>query len=515
MIISVLDYLENTAARFPDKTAFKDSKESLSFKEIMDQARQIGSFLANVAGISPGRPVLVLMEKSSACIPAYMGIVYAGCYYVPIDESMPIERINRIIATLSPAALICSDKTLSLAPLLKNAPSAYSFREICHHPADEGTLAQIRAGMADTDLLYVLFTSGSTGDPKGVTISHRALIDFMENSSPVLKMDSSDILGNQAAFYFDLSILDLYAPLRDGSTTVIIPKKCFLFPKTMGEFLKKESINTIYWIPSALVALANSGILEVAPQNFAGLKKIYFCGEVMPVPPLNIFKKHVPGALYANMYGPTETTNSSTYFFVDRDFSDDDILPIGRPFPNTKILLLKEDDSGGGTYTSAPPGEMGEIAIGGSGLSSGYFNAPQLTEKSFINNPLTPGYRDTLYLTGDLGRYDEHGDIVFCGRKDFQIKHAGYRIELGEIEAAAVSFPAVLEAACLYDQADDMISCFYIGDLIESELISHMKERLQEYMIPERFVQLREFPKNANGKTDRKVLAGIKTTAPA
>lgn len=504
MVTNILQYLERTASKYPDKTSFRDSKSGLTFSELTDTSKRIGSYLAGAAGIGTNKPVIVLMEKVPLAVAAFMGAVYAGCFYVPVDEKMPRERFLSIVDTLSPGAVIYSPKTAGMVKDIDINAVKISIEDACNYDIREELLEDIRAASLDTDLLYVLFTSGSTGNPKGVTISHRAVIDFMESFDRVLPLDHSIVFGNQAAFYFDLSVLDLYSPLRDGSTTVIIPKKCFLFPKTMAAFIKENEINAVYWVPSALVSLANSGILETHRDSFEGLKKIYFCGEVMPVPQLNMLMRAIPGAVYANMYGPTETTNSSTYYIVDGEYDEGKSLPIGKAFPNTGIHLLREVD---GVIKRALPGEMGEIAISGSGLSYGYYNAPDITAKSFIKNPLNNAFGEMFYLTGDLGRFDENGDLIFCGRKDYQIKHLGYRIELGDIEAGTLTVNGILEAVCNYDDKRDVLVLYYIGELSEDELRTGLKKRLQEYMIPEIIIRKEAFPRNANGKTDKKALS--------
>ncbi len=497
MITNVLEWLDASAARLPDKTAFGDEHSTLTFAQLRDQSRRAGTYLAG--RIAARQPVAVFMEKTPACLAAFFAAVRAGCFYVPLDTKMPAERIRLIFDTLRPAFVFCDEKNAEAARAVAGEAGCALFSDACRTEPDEAALAAIRAAHVDTDLLYVLFTSGSTGVPKGVTISHRSVVDWADWLHQALGLTEDCVLGNQAPFVFDNSTLDIYSTLRNGCTTWIIPKKCFSFHKTMVQFLRDHAIDTIFFVPSALIAMANSGILEKDPPT--GLKRVFFCGEVMPNRQLNIWRRAVPGAVYCNMYGPTEITDVCAYYIVDRAFDDDDPLPIGRACANTRILILNDENRPVG------PGETGELCVLGTCLSLGYYNNPAQTEKTFVQNPCNSLYHERMYRTGDLARYNDRGEIMFLGRKDFQIKHQGcYRIELGEIETALLAAEGVGNGCCLFDEAKDEIVCVYVGQADPRALAGALAAKLPAYMMPNRYVHLERLPMTINDKIDRVTL---------
>ena len=481
MIRNVLAWLEESARRDPQHIAFEDDNSSLTYAQLMKRAQEIGSFLRRC--IQPQSPVLVYMDKSPACIAAMLGAVYAGCFYTPIDPAMPESRMARIVSVLKPACILCEMRYQEKAAMLGIQVQVIAVEEIPQR-IDPLSLAEVRAQHIDNDLLYVLFTSGSTGIPKGVAITHRSVIDFAEWACDVLDIEADCLFGNQAPLYFDNSVLDIYCAMRMGAAVHFIPRKYFTFPGKMTEYLKEKGINTIFWVPSALTGVANAGALEKCiPER---LERIFFCGEVMPCKTLNTWRKALPEARYVNMYGPTEITDVCTYFPVERDFADDEALPIGYPCSNTRVMLID-----------------GEICVTGTCLSPGYYNAPEKTAEVFVTNPLRNGVAEMMYKTGDLGTYNERGELMFLGRKDSQIKKQGYRIELGEIECALCAHAEVSEGCCLYDALAEKIIAVYTGDAAEKPLLRAMKEKLPKYMLPDVLIHRDELPKTGNGKIDR------------
>lgn len=493
MYSTVLQCFEETAKKFPNKIAFADIKEAFSFSELLNNAKKIGSFISEK--VKPHNPIVVYMDKRAYNINAFLGAAYAGCFYVPIDSQMPTERINLILGTLNPSMIIYDDVTSKSIAQLDDKYNKIYYKDALSSIVLEDKLEVIRKHSKSTDLLYVLFTSGSTGVPKGVTISHLAVIDFMEWVCDAYNLDETTALCNQAPFYFDASVPDLYIPLKVGATVYIPPKSYYTFPKKILQYIESNHINTLVWVPSALCNVVNCRAFEVCVPT--EIRLVIFCGEVMPCKHLNVWKKYVPNALYVNMYGPTEATYACMYYNVERDFNDDEKLPLGKACENSEILLLTDDNR------VANPGEMGEICILGQCLSNGYYGSEEKTQAVFVQNPTNNKWIELMYRTGDLAFIDEFGDMVFAGRKDFQIKRLGHRIELGEIENAILSIEGIENACCIFNENNGDIIAVYTGKVALDKLSEMIAQRLPHYMIPNRFENLKAMPMNLNGKIDR------------
>lgn len=501
MYRNVLEYLEENALKYPEKAAFDDDKKIVTFHELMTRGKAIGSALSSVDCV--GKPVVVYLPKGCDCITSFMGIVYGGGFYCPIDVQMPADRVSAIFGVLKPAAIISTSKYANKIREISGDCPVLLFEECIAAEADMLFLSRVRNTMVDTDPLYVLFTSGSTGVPKGVVISHRSVIDYTEWVVNTFHIDENHIFGNQAPFYFDNSILDIYSTFKTGALTVIIPKKKFMFPNDLINYLNQKKINIIFWVPSMLCMVANLKALDVQKPSY--LNKVLFCGEVMPNKQLNVWRKALPDALYANLYGPTEITDVCTYYVINREFEDDEALPIGNACENTKILVLNEKDE------LVQGGEAGELCVAGTCLALGYYNNPEKTKAVFVQNPLNPYYNEMIYRTGDIVKYNELGEIMYLSRKDFQIKHMGHRIELGEIETALQDNEYVENCACIYDDEAKEICAFYTGKKTDEEnLTNHLRTKVPTYMIPGKVIYLERFPYNINGKIDRLALKNMK-----
>ena len=496
MQTNVLEYLEHTVTRVPDKVAFANEEMGLTFREVYCQARSVGSFLHGEGFYK--QPVVVFMKKHPTTLVSFFGTIYAGCYYVPLDDEMPRHRVELILKTLNPAAMICDETTKDLVKEFAYTGKTYIYSEICETPVEEAALAEIRNRQIDTDPIYIVFTSGSTGVPKGVTACHRSVLDYVENLCEVLRFNEDSIFGNQTPLYFDAYLKEVMPTLKYGATTILIPKQLFMFPIKLVEFLNEKKINTVCWVVSALTMISAFKTFDkVKPEC---LHTVAFASEVFPIKQFNLWRAALPKARFINLYGPTETTGICCYYEVDREFGLDEVLPVGRPFRNTEILLLDENDK------LAAPGEQGEICVRGTRLTLGYYRNPEVTAKAFVQNPLNDLYPELIYRTGDIGRYNERGELVFLSRKDFQIKHMGHRIELGEIEVIANMHDDVKSACCIFDMEKKKIVLYYVGDIEPRDMTVYIKDKLPRYMVPHVIRQLDTMPLTPNGKIDRNLL---------
>lgn len=495
MIRNILDYLEQSARHYPDKIAFADEMSTCTYKELWETARSVGTKLANY--VPPRSPVPVFMEKRVETIYAFLGAVYAGCFYVLLDPKLPLERLKQILQTLQSEVLVLHPDYEKQFKALEYERNVVNILEALQEEEDAVLLEAIREQRLDIDPLYAIFTSGSTGIPKGVLVSHRSVIDFMEEFVDIFGITDKDVIGNQAPFDFDVSVKDIYSTLKTGATMQIIPKKMFSFPTKLLDYLDEREITTLIWAVSALCIVTTlKGLEYKVPQK---VNKIIFSGEVMPIKHLNEWKKYLPDALYANVYGPTEITCNCTYYIVDREFQPGESLPIGQPFPNEKVFLLDE-----GNQLVREAGKKGEICVSGTALSLGYYRNPEQTKKVFVQNPLNEKYLERIYRTGDMAYYGHDGYLYFASRKDFQIKHMGHRIELGEIELAMEMAEGIRRACCTYDEPENKIIAFYEGEAEKRQIVRALGKKLPAYMIPNVWVKLDRLPITKNGKIDRK-----------
>lgn len=498
---NVLDWLEATAERLPQKTAIADPASALTFAELHDQARIAGSWLA--AHIEPRTSVALFLEKSTTALAAMLGTVYAGGFYCALDVRQPAPRIHAICDALEPSLVfVDADSREAAEEVFADTP--WTIVELGEAFAagtiDQDLLDARRAQAQDIDPLYVTFTSGSTGTPKGVVASQRGVLDFIPAFDASVGITEDDIHGNQAPFDFDASVKDIYSMLYKGSTVHIIPRAYFINPTTLMDYVAERGCTTLVWAVGAMsfVSIMNAFDYRVPTT----VNKVLFSGEVMPPKQLAKWQKHLPDATYVNLYGPTETTCNCSFFKIDRAYAKDEAIPIGHPFPDERIILLDEQN-----HEVTKPGEQGEICVSGTTLALGYLNNPERTAAAFVQNPLNTRWPEVIYRTGDLGYYAEDGNLMYVSRKDNQIKHMGQRIELGEIESAARGVEGVENACCLYDHKRKKIVLFYVGAVEKDDLLPELHRVLPEYMIPNRTKQLDQLPLTGSGKIDRKGLA--------
>mgnify|MGYP004461811591 CR=1 FL=1 len=493
---SVLSWLDETAKRLPNKLALQDISGNITYQEYRSKSLAIAHKIVEINKGEMKKPVVVYLDKGKEVLVSFMGVAYSGCFYSPIDTEMPQSRVDKILEVLTPEIVITTNKLKTNFEKFDFHGTYIIFDEITCSEEDETAVKPYTEKIVDTDLLYVLFTSGSTGVPKGVSICHRSVIDYIDWVTETFNITQKDTFGNQAPFYFDNSILDIYSCMKTGATLNIIPKKLFFQPVPLLEYIKYNKINTIFWVPSALIVVSKLKAFRNVDLSDT-LKRVLFCGEVMPNKQLNIWRKFLPNVTYANLYGPTEITDACTYYIVDREFSDDEPLPIGIPMSNTDILVLNDEDK------LVTDDEVGELCVRGTSLAMGYYNNPEKTRSAFVQNPLNKAVPEIIYRTGDLVRYNEYREIIYISRKDFQIKHLGHRIELGEIETAISSLEEVTLNCCLYDEKNQRIVLFVDAQVDRDYIKERIEKLVPEYMIPGKVIYLENMPINANGKIDR------------
>lgn len=494
---NVIEYLWKTVERVPNKVAIDDNKEQVTFAQLQQSAIKVAACIREV-GLRKC-PVGIYVPKSAKMVQAFAGVSLSCNFYVPLDTKSPDARIQSILQVLGAKVVITTSALKAKAENLGDY-KVLVMEEMLEKEAQEINLKEYIGNQTDLDPVYSIFTSGSTGTPKGVVISHRAAIDFIDWMIDRFGIDGNRIMGNQVPFYFDVSVSDIYLMYATGSTLVIIPEMFFSFPTDLIDFINEKKINFVFWVPFVLINAANVDIFsEKLPQY---LEDVFFAGEVMPNRHLNYWRKYLPQCRYVNLYGPTEITVISTYYEVDREFADDESLPIGYACNNCDNLILVDDKEG---KREAEVNEKGELAIAGTCLALGYYGDWEKTNKAFIQNPLNDKYREYIYLTGDVCYKNDRGEIIYCGRKDSQIKHNGYRIELGEIENAVLASKIVDNCCVIYDHSNKKIILFYEAKE-EIKLLDFRKaisSHVPKYMLPSDYLWEQSLKRNQNGKIDR------------
>jgi len=495
----VIDFLEEIVLKYPSKIAVIDIDEKVTYEKLLNNSQKIGSFLVNKININ--EPVIVFMDKGVKTLETFLGIIYGGGCYSLINPDFPDNRIEQISNVLNSKIVITDKNNLAKANLVFKDKDIFNIEDVLKTRLNLRKLKNVRINKTDLDPVYINFTSGSTGVPKGVIVGNRSIIDFIEIFTKNFNITDKDIIGNQAPFDFDVSVKDIYSSLLVGATLVIIPKKYFSAPALLLDFLVENKITTLIWAVSALCLITTfHGLDYKVPTD---VNKIIFSGEVMPIKHLEMWRNKLPNALFVNVYGPTEITCNCTYYIIPKN-KKLDVIPIGKNFENEKVFLLDENNKEINTK-----GKIGEICVSGTCLALGYFNNREQTNKVFIQNPLNNSYNELIYKTGDLAKYDENNDLIFMGRKDFQIKYMGHRIELEEIEREILKIKEIKRVCVLFSEKKNKLCCFYIGEIDKNEIANILRVKLPEYMIPSIFNKIDEFILNKNGKIDRKILLDI------
>jgi amino acid adenylation domain-containing protein len=486
--------LKQTSTAFPEHIAYAQPEQRMDYAQLCELAEAVGSLVAQT--VPPRSAVAVVADaRSTQCVCVMMGVLAAGCFYAPLDPNLPEERLRLIMENLQPALIIADQNTSAKAVSAYPKAHCICASEALQTPMDKKLIQERSEAIEPDDLSMVLYTSGSTGIPKGVAHSHRGMVTWAKATVKRYGFTQDTVFASISPFYYANSLLELFVPMLLGAKVVMIPPSYLTFPKQLISCLQNEGVTELCMTPSSFVVVANSGVLMKG--LLPDLDMFIMSGEVMPKVQLKCWMDAAPRAAAMNFYGSTETLSVAVNPVTSPDAEG--ILPVGRLFPGVTLRLVAEDGR------EAMAGETGEIFVQSPMLSVGYYRDAERTQASFVSDPLglAPGI---WFRTGDYGVLDEDGMLSVLGRTDTMIKHHGYRMELGEVEAAARQTPGCMEACCLLDSENDEIWCFVSGDLQGVKLSLYLKTRLAKYMLPDYYMVLQEMPHNANMKIDRRIL---------
>lgn len=505
------------AEKHPQHEAIRFAGQALSYAELEQRTNSIARALIE-QGVRRGDRVGVYMNKSLESAIAIYGIMKAGGAYVPLDPFAPVQRLSFVIQDCGIRHLLTQEMKLAQVEEIMRTPVKVECiigleTAIDHRPdvryltweeAYQTPNQAISYNLTEQDLAYILYTSGSTGNPKGIMHTHRSGLSFAEWAADEYGLRQEDRLSNHAPLHFDLSTFDFFAGAIAGATTVIIPEALTKFPASLSRLIADERISVWYSVPFALIQLMEHGVLE--SRDLSALRWVLFAGEVFPTKHLRELMLKLPGVRFSNLYGPTET-NVCTYYHVPEPPVGDETIPIGLPCANVEDLVLDAGDRPVGR------GEVGELVIRGGVVMKGYWGQPDRNATCFYRRRVFNDFEDIFYRTGDLVQQDENGNYRYLGRKDRQIKTRGYRVELDEVEVALLSHQGVEEAAVYPipdNQGSNLIGASVIlkpGSLLtEADLVEHLNNRLPSYAVPAKIFILDDFPRTSTGKINRREL---------
>lgn len=498
--------------------------EELTYTELAEISGKLAATLVE-HGVNHGDRVGIDLPKSVRAVVSVFGVLKAGGVYVPIDPSAPPRRAAQIIHDCGVRALITSGRRSSLlsqelaeglrgqlrALILADsgpeevADAEHMSEHVCSwRDVESRSRAEPANTGVDDNLAYILYTSGSTGIPKGVMVSHRAALNFIDWAQAEFRITAADVVSNHAPLHFDLSIFDIFTTIKAGGTIAIVPPQASIFPAAVARFIRDQGVSIWYSVPSALTQLLVRG--NFAEHDYPCLRLILFAGEIFPIKFLRALRKCTIAQLY-NLYGPTET-NVCTYYEVREIPSDcDEPVPIGKAIASYEVFALNEQGQ------LIRPGEIGELYAGGPGLMSGYWGDPEKTDAVLVPHPLKGSDGERVCRTGDLVTLDRKGNYRFQGRRDHMVKSRGYRIELGEIETALYSHSGVRETAVVAvpdEEVTNRLVAFVVPceaqRLTAEDVLRHCTQRLPRYMVPQEVVFRKALPKTSTGKIDKRAL---------
>ncbi len=515
----VQQFIEQSHTGSNSDVALSDPSCQLTWQELRSRTSRLAHCLKK-NGIRRQDRVVICLQRSAWCIVAMLGILKADAIYVPMDEKAPDERMRKIIQDSNPGAVICDDKTIgrinAVIGLTGFKPAVFLLNSTKIPPEGIGAKLVVQPQIdacapsppvfenIDADIAYILYTSGSTGNPKGVMISHANIFNYIEWAADYLEITSDDVILSTAPFHFDMSVFDIYCALKTGARLAIASPGLLLFPNRLVDFMERERVTIWKGVSSLLMYIARTGALK--PGRLPLLRRILFAGEVLPTRYLMDWMTCFPDKIFYNGYGPTEATGMSACYRVpDIPKRREEIIPIGKSRANTELFLL--DEAG----RPVARGEVGELCIRGAGLSPGYWNDVKKTREKFVLNPAGAA-GDRIYKTGDLCRIRADGNFEYKSRMDDQVKWMGYRIELGEIENIMRAMDSVEDVTVVMtggeSDADREIVAFVEGvsGAGIKDLINQVNCSLPGYMRPRRIIPIDRIPRNERGKVDRQEL---------
>ncbi len=501
MKINLIEFFVETVGKFSNRIAIIDGGRRLSFAELDAKARQLAKAIVDTCDCK-NRPVAMFMPKCIEALQSDLAITYSGNTYMNLDVKNPAERLNNVLALIQPVAVITNNRFKAIIePIAGESIKVVNVDELDSNkdiPEPSWFLERI-SNLIDTDPYCIINTSGSTGTPKGVVLNHKSFIDFMAQTFDEYKLTEDDIVGSLSPVVFDIWSYEMCLLMGKGASIAVIPDTYSAFPLKILQLMQQHKVSYIFWVPTIMVNIANMGLLQQVP--LPSLRLCWFAGEVFPTKQFNIWRHNLPQTTFANFYGPIEITLDCVYYTIEREIADDEPIPIGKPFRNTDVLILDENNQ-----KVVKPNKEGELCIRGTSLAMGYYNNPEKTATAFMQNPLNQSYPEIIYRTGDLVFVNERGEMVFKGRKDSLIKHMGYRIELGEIEHVIINMLKLVKNGCVvYNHQRKEITLYYEAEneLAPAEFRKAIGNTLPKYMIPVVYHHLPELKRNTNGKIDR------------
>ncbi len=491
---NVVGYLTSCAQQRPQACAVVEGEVQLTYAQLYEQSRRAGTALAQRNMARKG--VVLVMEKSADMLALMMGALWAGAFYVPVDPQAPVRRLTQIVARLQQCCVVAPDDAQAQELSRELGVPVLTVQQLLSQETDDQLLAGAQAASLETDPAYVLFTSGSTGEPKGVAVSHRAISAFIETFVATFGFTPNDRLANQAPFDFDVSTKDIYGALATGATLVIVPRELFMQPLALVEYLVRQQVTILTWAVAALCIVTTYHALDEA--DLSCVRMVLFSGEVMPLKHLAEWRAHLPQTTFVNLYGPTEITCNCLYHVLDPNRDYHEGIPMGVAFAHNGVALVADDNT-----QVTEPGQKGEVVVSGPSVALGYVGMPQQTAKVFVQNPLNPLFPERVYRTGDLGILSEQGEVFFAGRKDNQIKYQGHRVELEEIDAEFERMDGVTRCRCAFDEKTKRIRAFYEGTAERLALLSRARAELPRHLCPSSLDHVESMPLNKHGKVDR------------